>query len=93
MRPLEEEAAVEFVFKYGLALTAMGLLDAMKRTPEWKTEEATCRQRIEASGWHRTRYRSALFVVTQEVAEAGLRLIRKLVEEYCLAGRALLTAF
>jgi hypothetical protein len=28
MRPAEEEAAVEFVFKYGLALAAMGLLDA-----------------------------------------------------------------
>jgi hypothetical protein len=49
MRPPEEEAAVEFVFKYGLALAAMGLLDAMKRTDKWKTDEATCRKQIEAS--------------------------------------------
>jgi hypothetical protein len=45
MRPKEESAAVEFVFKYGLALTAMGLLDSAKRTPEWQTDEATCRDR------------------------------------------------
>ena len=47
MRPKEEEAAVAFVFKYGLALTAMGLLDTAKKTEEWKTDEAGCRQRIQ----------------------------------------------
>ena len=42
MRPKEEAAAVEFVFKYGLALTAMGLLDAVKKTagPALTTEMA-----------------------------------------------------
>jgi hypothetical protein len=47
MRPREEEAAVAFVFKYGLALTAMGLLDAAKKTEAWKDDEAGCRQRIQ----------------------------------------------
>jgi hypothetical protein len=49
LRPHEEEAAVEFVFKYGLALTAMGLLDAMKKTPEWAKDEARCREQIQQS--------------------------------------------
>ncbi len=49
LRPPEEEAAVEFVFKYGLALTAMGLLDAVKKTPEWATDEASCREHIQQS--------------------------------------------
>ena len=49
MRPKEEEAAVEFVFKYGLALAAMGLLDAMKKSPEWGEDEAGCRDRVEQS--------------------------------------------
>jgi hypothetical protein len=49
LRPAEEEVAVEFVFKYGLALTAMGLLDAMKKTPEWTKDEAGCRQGIQQS--------------------------------------------
>jgi hypothetical protein len=47
MRPKEETPAVEFVFKYGLALTAMGLLDRAKRTEEWKTDQAGCRERIQ----------------------------------------------
>jgi hypothetical protein len=47
MRPKEEAAAVEFVFKYGLALTAMGLLDAVKKTPEWTADEAACRDKIQ----------------------------------------------
>jgi hypothetical protein len=49
LRRPEEEVAVAFVFKYGLALTAMGLLDAMKKTPEWAQDEAGCRQRIQQS--------------------------------------------
>jgi len=49
MRPKEEEAAVAFVFKYGLALTAMGLLDAAKKTEAWKADEASCRQQIEGT--------------------------------------------
>ena len=47
MRPKEEELAVAFVFKYGLALVAMGLLDAAKKTEEWKTDEAGCRLTIQ----------------------------------------------
>ena len=49
MRPSEESAAVEFVFKYGLALTVMGLLDSAKKTDEWKDDQAACRKRIEDS--------------------------------------------
>jgi hypothetical protein len=43
----EEEAAVGFVFKYGLALVVMGLLDTAKKTPDWETDEKSCRERIE----------------------------------------------
>jgi hypothetical protein len=52
MRPAEEAVAVEFVFKYGLALAAMSLIDAAKKTPEWEADEAGCRERIQntASG-------------------------------------------
>jgi len=49
LRSKEEEPAVSFVFKYGLALTAMGLLDAIKKTDEWDSEEAECRSKIEES--------------------------------------------
>jgi hypothetical protein len=49
LRLPEEEAAVEFVFKYGLALTAMGLLDAAKKTPEWAKDDKLCRDRIQQS--------------------------------------------
>jgi hypothetical protein len=49
MRPKEEELAVGFVFKYGLALTAMGLLDSMKKTDEWQTDESSCRGKVEES--------------------------------------------
>jgi hypothetical protein len=47
LRPKEEEVAVEFVSKYGLALAAMGLLDTAKKTEEWKTDGAGCRKQIE----------------------------------------------
>jgi hypothetical protein len=46
LRPPEEAAAVEFVFKYGLALIAMGLIDSAKKTEEWNTNEVECRERI-----------------------------------------------
>jgi hypothetical protein len=49
MRPPEEAVAVEFVFKYGLALIAMGLLDSAKKTEEWTTSEVECRERISKS--------------------------------------------
>lgn len=49
MRPPEESAAVEFVFKYGLALTVMGLLDSAKKTEDWANDQASCRKRIEES--------------------------------------------
>ena len=49
MRPKEEELAVAFVFKYGLALTAMGLLDSAKKSDAWKSDEDGCRRRIEES--------------------------------------------
>jgi hypothetical protein len=32
-----------------LALAAMGLLDAMKKTQEWSDDEASCRDRVEQS--------------------------------------------
>ncbi len=47
LREPEEAPAVEFVFKYGLALAAMGLIDAAKKTPEWAADQAACRERIE----------------------------------------------
>jgi hypothetical protein len=47
LRPKEEQAAVEFVFKYGLALIAMGLLDAAKKTAEWEKDESGCRKSIQ----------------------------------------------
>ena len=43
----EEVPAVEFVFKYGLALIAMGLLENAKQTQEWKTNEEQCRKNIQ----------------------------------------------
>jgi hypothetical protein len=46
MRPKEEALAVEFVFKYGLVLTAMGLLDAAKKTDSWQTNPSDCRKQI-----------------------------------------------
>ena len=46
LRPPEDSAAVEFVFKYGLALIAMGLLDSAKKTEDWRTNEVECRERI-----------------------------------------------
>lgn len=49
LRPPEEAAAVEFVFKYGLALIAMGLLDSAKKTAEWTANEVECRERISKS--------------------------------------------
>jgi hypothetical protein len=47
LRDVEEAAAVEFVFKYGLALTAMGLIDAAKKTAEWQSNQTACREQIE----------------------------------------------
>jgi hypothetical protein len=47
LRSKEEEPAVSFVFKYGLALAVMGLLDSAKKTEEWQSDEAGCRERIE----------------------------------------------
>jgi hypothetical protein len=49
MRPQTEAGAVEFVFKYGLALIAMGLLDSAKKTTEWTTNEVECREQISKS--------------------------------------------
>ena len=49
LRPPEEAAAVEFVFKYGLALIAMGLIDSAKKTDEWSKNEVECRERVSKS--------------------------------------------
>ena len=46
MRPPADAGAVEFVFKYGLALIAMGLLNSAKRTDEWTEDEVGARERI-----------------------------------------------
>jgi len=51
LRQPEDAAAVEFVFKYGLALIAMGLLDSAKKTPEWSTNESECREQVSKSIW------------------------------------------
>ena len=47
LRSEAEEPAVSFVFKYGLALAVMGLLDSIKKTPLWQTDEAECREQIQ----------------------------------------------
>ncbi len=47
LRPESEGAAVEFVFKFGLALITMGLLDAARNTPAWESDEVSCRARIQ----------------------------------------------
>jgi hypothetical protein len=46
MRSKAEEPAVCFVFKYGLALAIMGLLDSAKDTKEWEEDEVAYRERI-----------------------------------------------
>lgn len=46
-RPQEEEAAVSFVFKYGLALAVLALLDKAKKNEDWKAKESSCRSQIE----------------------------------------------
>lgn len=46
-RSKSEEAAVEFVFKYGLALIAMGLIEKAKLSDDWKTENKQCREKIQ----------------------------------------------
>jgi hypothetical protein len=48
LRP-PEEAAVEFVFKYGLALITMGLLDTATKTDDWKTDPDKIRDGISKS--------------------------------------------
>jgi hypothetical protein len=47
MRHVNEKGAVEFVFKYGLALTVMGLLDQAKQLPDWQEKQAGHRDRIQ----------------------------------------------
>ena len=49
LRPPAEAVAVEFVFKYGLALIAMGLLNLAKKTTEWSTNVVECREQISKS--------------------------------------------
>jgi hypothetical protein len=47
MRPKSEEKAVGFVFKYGLALVAMGMLSRLKGTPQWESDNPACREQIQ----------------------------------------------
>src|SRR5450755_488211 len=49
LRPPGEAAAVEFVFKYGLALITMGLLDTTTKTDDWKTDPDKIRDGISKS--------------------------------------------
>jgi hypothetical protein len=49
LRPPEEAAAVEFVFKYGLALITMGLLDTATKTDDRKTDPNKIRDGISKS--------------------------------------------
>jgi hypothetical protein len=48
-RPQEDEAAVTFVFKYGLALAAMSLLEHAKQSERWAEHEDDCRQDVEVA--------------------------------------------
>ena len=47
LRSKDDEPAVAFVFKYGLALAVMGLLDRMKKSSEWESDDADCREKIQ----------------------------------------------
>jgi len=49
LRPKEESAAVNFVFKYGLALTALSLVDHAKRSEDWKENQSKSREGIEST--------------------------------------------
>ena len=72
-RPPTEAAAVEFVFKYGLALIAMGLLDSAKKTTEWNTNEVECREQISKSAAGVGRVIVPLcLTLAEEASEGGL---------------------
>lgn len=45
-RGAKERDGVEFVFRWGLGLAVMGMIDAAKRSGEWKANEAIARDRI-----------------------------------------------
>lgn len=45
-RPAEEEPAVHFVFKYGLAFLAMAMIEDALGTDDWKEDEPDVRSRI-----------------------------------------------
>jgi hypothetical protein len=47
MRSKAEERAVTFVFKYGLALAAMGMLSKLRGTPQWESHNPECRTQIQ----------------------------------------------
>jgi hypothetical protein len=49
LRSPEEEPAVTFIFKYGLALIAMGLIESAKKTEEWKKDDSRPRKTIQES--------------------------------------------
>ena len=49
IRSLGEENLIQFVFKYGLALIAMGLLDTATRTDDWKSDPDKIRDGISKS--------------------------------------------
>ena len=73
LRPKGEEAAVEFVFKYGLALVAMGLLDAAKEDPRLASGRRGLPK--EHPGTRRGRWArhcAALPDAAQEAAKGGL---------------------
>jgi hypothetical protein len=68
---------VEFVFTYGLALVAMGLLDAAKKSEEWEKDEAICRERIQ----------QAAAGVARVIVPLCLTLPKKLAKAALLAER------
>lgn len=45
-RPAGEAPAIEFVFKFGLALLAMSMIDRAHGSSEWEDDEAGCREQI-----------------------------------------------
>jgi hypothetical protein len=84
LRPPEEEAAVEFVFKYGLALITMGLLDTATKTDDRKTDPD------KNSGWHfeivrRNCASDCVFVPAQQASQS--RLKRQTISPICRLGQ------
>ena len=70
LRSKEEEPAVSFVFKYGLALAVMGLLDSIEEEPGVGDRRGRMpRTDPEDGGWRCSRDCSALSFSSEEPAQ------------------------